>query len=146
MSAARIEALTALRDRLAKATGSDWQLSIDIELALNPGATYSALEDTTVYFNGRHYNPPAYTVSIDAAVTLVPSFVADGPHCLAYWDMNVEPAPMYGAGTRVTLSFESDVPNLSVYAPTPMLAICLARIEFELAKAYELAAIAEREA
>lgn len=67
----KADELNALADRCEREEPS-WDLSIDIELALHSGSTYSALEGVAVYVNGRHYNPPAYTTSIDAAATLEP--------------------------------------------------------------------------
>lgn len=64
---------------------------------------------------------PAYTTSIDAALTLVPDGVA--------WEISV---PRKGGGYRI-LAGVSPVPNCS-FGETPSLAICIAALRARQAK------------
>lgn len=98
------------------------ELSVDIELTLYPGAQRSKLSNTVVLFAGVSYPPPAYTSSIDDAVTLVPKGLS------------------WFAGTRA----EGGIAELYVsnstkkrggaYAPTAALALCAAALR---ARAHE---------
>ncbi len=70
--------LEALAAR-CESEGPSWDLSIAIELAIVPGAidrTWDGL--VRVGVGDRAYNPPSYTTSLDAAVTLVPKATYGG--------------------------------------------------------------------
>lgn len=100
--------LLALRDRIAAATGPDRELDYAI-------AKYFGTAKLLIV--------PVYTGSLDAAVTLL-------PEDFAYWEVNTD----NGAGCRATIVMNASDEKVEVYAATPALAICLARIEHDIAK------------
>lgn len=71
--------LLELAERVEKATGSDWELERAIKAALE-GREYISFQDDLANRNGA--TPPRYTSSLDAAMTLVPSWAC--PHIR--WD------------------------------------------------------------
>lgn len=121
MSAERIEVLTALRDRLAKATGPDRELD-------------AAVGGVTAFRSGSRSwqrNAPLYTASLAVAKVLV---TGDD----WYWRVGHDgEGPDPSAFKAEFLAFPAK--KIEATADTPELALCLARIE------YELAAIAERD-
>ncbi len=118
--------LEALRDRLAKATGP----SIELDGALatlilgwrqNRNLPSCWMSPTS---SALHAHPPRLTASIDAAVTLVPKT----------WD--------WAAGATTirswaSLTGEDHRDCYDARGATPALALCLARVEYEIAKATE---------
>lgn len=134
MTAQGKAALLELRDRLAKATGPDRKA--DALLARLVGgwvfdgreAIYPWRAPDAVY----HMAAPVYTASLDAAVTLVPenisyelAFSAAGEGAIRrarFWDWR-----------RGPLMIDPDNSWQGVGKTLP-LAICVARIEYELAK------------
>jgi hypothetical protein len=121
-------ALLQLRDRLVKATGPDRRL----DNALAPIAGWMphskhdggfwwcepGVDPTESYFhNGVHTRAPEFTGSIDDAVTLVPD------EYQRHWKAGIE------GDDGPVARFGNDV---AVAAATPALAICLARVTYEL--------------
>ena len=113
--------LVNLRDRIAAATGPDREID---------DALWSLTTGLSAYTEGEPLkagNPPRrtrlsipnYTASIDAAVTLVPYRYGWG-------------VENYGVHARAWLLFPK--PTYEVKAHTKPLALCFARIEYELAK------------
>lgn len=118
--ATRIEVLTALRDRLAAATTGSFDLDKAILLAL--GFTWRGMAYWSA--DGTMWNGPAnLSRSIDAAVTLAPKdFTAwrVGQGSIAW--------AVIGVG-QYTINYR----DFTAQAATPALALCLVRIEYELA-------------
>lgn len=120
MTAQGKAALLELRDRLAKATGPDRALDATIENFLASGSAADLahilqdIETTT--------KPPPYTASLDAAVTLVP----EG------WGVVLRDIPGLMPTTSIFPHFTVNGNDGS--ARSLPLALCLARIEYELAK------------
>lgn len=134
------EELVQLRDRLAKASGEDRGLDIDIACALlgyekkrqggyvgaPPDYAWNVRPKGRGWWSDGSHEIQHYTASIDAAVTLVP---AD----FAYWEANMDS----DAGCRAAVVMNERDESVEVYAKTPALALCLARIEYELSKSEE---------
>lgn len=135
MTAQGKAALLELRDRLSKATGPDRDL--DCAIAETVEVCGFRFDPATRHPDGDYWEgvpnesryigtAPAYTASLDSAVTLVPGG-------LAWWEMNVEPASE--GGTRAEFVFDDERrKTIREVASTPALALCLARLEYELAK------------
>lgn len=130
-------ALLQLRDRLKAAMGPDWGLSVDIELALVPGTRDRRSWDSLVAVGlfEKAYNPPDYTGSLDAALTLVPNEDADFPW---FWRVGHDgegPDPAAFKAELLQCSVRHPMATISAVADTPELALCLARVEHEIQKA-----------
>lgn len=63
--------LLALAERCEREEPS-WGLSVDIHIAVTPGAMRSTSHIYAINDGTKVYNPPSYTTSLDSAVTLVP--------------------------------------------------------------------------
>jgi hypothetical protein len=126
--------LIELRDALAKATGPDRGLDSDIYIAFN-----IPLERVGRLDKGEHgvvgwwpkdgpyvsaIDVPRYTASIDAAATLVPEGFT--------WHVGLADNRRGRASFTKPHRFD---PGQSHEAATPALALCVARLEYEIAKA-----------
>ena len=60
-----------LADRVEAAKGPDRELDLRVAMAVLPGWDYP-LDDAAVAFHTKYGGQPAYTASLDAAMTLVP--------------------------------------------------------------------------
>lgn len=138
--------LTELRAALRKATGSDWTLCAEIEVALHKGVTFwRGAGPFLVERHGMPYNPPAYTASIDAAVTLTPSgwlfqiTQAKGDQVFtARFTNPATDAECANFGWHVRengqrMDMDTYLAALR-WERSPALALCLARIEYEIAR------------
>lgn len=139
--AARLNALTALREALAKATGHDSALDAAIAVCLGwkwvglsprywlePSLSIKAFQadpDRYVLDPRAHLAVPIrFTASLDAAVTLVPE--GHGYILRDYRD---------GATSALLAKPPRSVAKgRAVVASTPALALSLARVEYELSK------------
>lgn len=133
--AARIEVLTALRDRLAKATGPDRALDESIALTFGwkdrDAGMWWLPPNTPASPRTWVMGVPSFTASIDAAVTLVP----DGH------SQHINQADDGSWWAEFREGYCTSYRNVYLgHAKTEPLARCLARIT------HELAAIAEGEA
>lgn len=140
------DALLQLRDRLYAATGPDWELSIAIELALHPEAIRPRSPAVVMVHGSVAYNPPDHTGSIDTAVKLTPEgwvyeisqAIGDGPRFTArIW--RLEPFDTYanfGEYRRDGRVMSMDEYRKALrWEPTAALALCLARVHYEIAQA-----------
>lgn len=123
----RLPLLKELRDRVAKATGPSFALDIQIEVMVTPGAIHEWVGDCKIRVGDRRYNPPNYTASLDAAVTLV---TGDD----WYWRVGHD-----GEGADPSRFKAEFLPfphrKVEATADTPELALCLARLNYEIATA-----------
>lgn len=125
MSESKADVLLRLAERCEREEPS-WGLCCDIELAIVPGAIDRRSWDGSVAIGvgKRAYNPPAYTTSLDAAVTLVP----EGWAWLVEWigkPFTEGMARLWIPGSRTQgLRIET----VMATAKTPALALCAAAL------------------
>lgn len=136
MTAQGKAALLELRDRLAKATGPDRELDADLWLALNNKRDENVgdpsfrkrgsvlLYDIKGDDRLNWFDVPKLTEGLDAAVTLVPD--KQGYMLRDYRDG--------AASALINYPPRAAMKQTACVGSTPALALCLARIEYELAK------------
>jgi hypothetical protein len=119
--------LTTLADRVEAAERGDWELDSDIHSLISPDRKHPYLVGTHIddtHPSGRPYSAPAYTASIDAAMTLV-------PEGWTYVSIEFCARGMPGQHCRVSIErliTEHDDEREYGYAATPALALCAAAL------------------
>lgn len=124
----RRKQLEALRDRLAKATGPDRELDEALRVLAGHDKEHMGSADFLVS-DAEDYEPAHYTASLDAAVTLVPEKMALDLH-----DWTWAEEPCWCAALQRAWGPCDRPDHISAKAATGPLALCLARIEYELSK------------